>query len=113
MTQIFAMRHSYLLPCPKGKGLGVRSATLEQRARARPSQMRIRALGRDASALRARDESLLHQVGLVDFLDSIALFADRRREALDADWAAVELVDDGGEDRAIHFVEAHRVDFQK
>src|ERR1700733_6992858 len=75
--------------------------------------MRIRALRRDATALGARDEPPLHQERLVNFLDSVALLAHRGREAFDADRTAVELFDDSGEYRAIHFVEAHRVDFEQ
>ena len=75
--------------------------------------MRIRTRSGDAAALGARNESLLHQVGLVDFLYSVALFADCGREAFTPDRAAIEFVDDGGENRAIHFVEAHRIDLQQ
>src|SRR5580704_19553502 len=75
--------------------------------------MRIRALGGDAAARSPRQEALLQQVGLVNFLDCVGLFADRRGQALDPDWAAVELVDYRTEDRTVHFVEAGRVDFEQ
>src|SRR5271163_50317 len=75
--------------------------------------MRIRALGGDAAARSPRQKALLQQVGLVNFLDRVGLFADRRGEALDSDRAAVELVDYRAENRTVHFVETGRVDFEQ
>src|SRR5208337_1116193 len=43
----------------------------------------------------------------------VRLLADRRGEAVDADRAAVELVDYRGQDRAVHLVEAARVDIEQ
>src|SRR3984885_5802463 len=75
--------------------------------------MRIRAVGGDAAARRPRQKTLLQQVGFVNFLDRVGLFADRRGQALDADRAAVELVDYRAENRTVHLVEARRVDFEQ
>src|SRR5208282_254341 len=75
--------------------------------------MRIRALGGYAAARSPRQETLLQQVGLVNFLDCVRLFADRRGQALDPDRAAVELVDYCAENRAVHLVEAGRVDLEQ
>src|ERR1700691_5204815 len=75
--------------------------------------MRVRALSGDAAARCAREESLLQQVGLVNFLDGVGLLADRGRKALDANRTAVELVDDRAENRAIHLVESCRVYFEQ
>src|SRR3984893_17290996 len=66
-----------------------------------------------AAARGACDKSFLQQVGLVDFADGIGLFAHRRGETLEHDRTAVQLVDDGGEDRAVHPVKAAGVDLQQ
>src|SRR5271154_6759748 len=75
--------------------------------------MRVRALGGDAAARSPRQETLLQQVGLVDFLDRVGFFAPCRGKALDADRAAVELVDYRAENRTIHLVEGGRGDFEQ
>ena len=75
--------------------------------------MRVGALGRDAAARGARKESLLQQVRLVNLIDRVGLFSDSGREALDPDRSAVKLVDDRAEDRAIHLIEACRIDFEQ
>ena len=75
--------------------------------------MRIRALSRDSSARGSRDKSFLQHVRLVDFLDSVGFLADRRRQALDSDWPAIELVDYRAENRSIHLVESRGVDFEQ
>ena len=46
------------------------------------------AIGQHAAARRALQQALLHQIRLDDFLDHVALLAQRRRQRLDADRAA-------------------------
>ena len=67
---------------------------------------------RDAAARRAHHEALLDQVRLDHVLDRAALLAERRREALDADRTAVELLDDRQQELAVHDVEAERIDVE-
>src|SRR6185312_13191695 len=90
-----------------------RIPALQQGAAAPEPQMCIRARRRDASARSSRDEPLLQQVRLVHLAESLSLFADRRRKALDPDRTAVEFLDYRGENRAVHPVEAARVDFEQ
>src|SRR5260370_31999866 len=75
--------------------------------------MRVRALCREAAACRARDEAVLQQVRLVYFANGIGLLADCRREALDADRAAIEFIDDCAQDGAVHAIETACVDFEQ
>ena len=58
-------------------------------------------------------ESLLDQERLDDVLERAALLADGRGEAVDADRAAVEALDDGRQELAIERVEALAVDLQQ
>jgi hypothetical protein len=67
---------------------------------------------RHPTARRAHDETLLDQERLDHVLDRAALLAERRREALDADRAAVELLDDRQQQLAVHDVETERVDVE-
>src|SRR5277367_1775668 len=85
----------------------------EERAAASASEVCVGALRRDAATGGACDETLLQQIRLVNFADSIGFLAHRRRETLDPDWAAVELVDNCGEDRAVHAIESAGVDFER
>ena len=55
---------------------------------------------------------MLDQVGLDHVFDRVALFADGRGQAVDAHRAAIELVDDGFEQLAVHQVQALRIDFE-
>ena len=57
-------------------------------------------------------KSLLNQIRLVDELQRVAIFGQRRRERIDPDWASVEPFDDCRQDPAIAGVEAGRVDLQ-
>ena len=76
------------------------------------AEMLIGGARRDAAARSAHDEALLDQERLDHVLDRAALLAERRREALDADRAAVELLDDRQQELAIHDVEAERIDVE-
>ena len=53
------------------------------------------------------------RIRLDHVLERAALFADRGRDALDADRAAVEFLDDREQQLAIEGIEALRVDFQQ
>src|SRR5689334_417121 len=67
---------------------------LERRARALghfQAEMLVGVAGSDAAARSAHDEALLDQIGFDHVLDRAALLAQRRRETLDPDRAAVEL----------------------
>jgi hypothetical protein len=75
--------------------------------------MRIGALRGDAAARRAGNEPLLQEVGLVDIANRVGLLADRGSQRIDSDRTAVELVDYRGEDRAVHLVEATRIDLEQ
>ena len=66
----------------------------------------------DAPARRALQVALLDQVGLDHVLDGVALLADAGRDVVQAHRAAVEAVDHGFEQLAVHDVEALRVDVQ-
>jgi hypothetical protein len=66
----------------------------------------------DAPARRALQVALLDQVGLDHVLDRAALLADRRGDVVEPDRAAVEAVDHGLEQLAVHHVEALRVDVE-
>ena len=63
-----------------------------------------------AAARGAGHEALLDEVGLVDLLDGAAVLAAGGGDGLDADRAAVELLDDDAQDAAAHAVEAQLVD---
>ena len=56
--------------------------------------MRKPGLGDDTAAIRALDEAELQQVGLVDVLDRVGLFAERDRECRETNRPAVEALDD-------------------
>src|SRR5208282_389256 len=90
-----------------------RDKLLKHRAAADAAEMGIGALGRDSSARSPRQKSLLQQVRLVNFLDGVGFLADRGGKTLDADRSTVELVDYRTENRAVHLVEAGRVDFEQ
>src|SRR4029453_8065339 len=76
------------------------------------AEMLVGVTGGDAAARGAHDEALLDQIGLDHILDRAALLAERRRETLDADRAAVKLLDDRHQELAVHHVEAERVDVE-
>src|SRR5690606_41039304 len=67
---------------------------------------------RDASARRALQEALLDQVRLEHVLDRVAFFADRRREVVEPDRAAGELLDHRQQQLSVHDVKADRVDVE-
>src|SRR4029450_6977090 len=65
---------------------------LQRRARALrhfQAEMLVGVTGGDAAGGRGHDEGLLDQIGLDHVLDRAALLAERRRETLDTDRAAV------------------------
>src|SRR6185503_16652155 len=83
------------------------------RRRERYAEMQISGTGGEPPSRGALQESLLDQVRLYDVLERAALLAERRREALDADGAAVELLDDGEQESPIHRVETVRIDLEQ
>ena len=60
---------------------------------------------RDAAARRALEKADLDEKRLVDVLDRVALLAERRGQAADADRPAAELLDDRQQQPAIDLVE--------
>src|SRR5579871_2175160 len=69
--------------------------------------------GRDASAGGAREKALLDQERLDHILERATLLGDRGGDAVDPDWATVELVDDGAQHLAVQGIKALRVDFEQ
>ena len=65
------------------------------------------------AARRALHEALLDQVGLDDVLDRVARLRQRRRDRLDADRAAGEILRDHREVAPVERVEAVRVDLER
>src|SRR5205814_669483 len=64
------------------------------------------------SPWRASQKALLHQKGLVDFLERARILADRRRDGLHTDGPTFEHLDDGIENARIHVVESELVDLE-
>src|SRR5262245_26115778 len=101
---VFAVRH----------GPSEKRALVHAAARAALSiHVIVGPAGRDAPTWRSLQESFLDQIRLVDLFDRTRLFADRRRERVEPDWAAFEAIDDREQEPAIHFVEAALVDLQR
>src|SRR5262245_36267288 len=75
--------------------------------------MLVRRARRDSAARGALQEALLDQVRLDDVLERAAFLADRSRETVDADRAAVELLDHGEQELAVHRVEAVRIHLEQ
>src|SRR6266404_8351689 len=73
--------------------------------RARKAEMRIGLTGQHAAARRALNQALLDQIGLDDFLDGIARFAERRRQSLDAHRPAIEALGDQREIAPVEGIE--------
>src|SRR5258706_8693905 len=86
-----------------------RNSKSEQGAAPSATQMRVSPLLGDGAASGAGNEPLLQQIRLVNFTDRVGLFTDCRGETLDSHRAAIKLVDDRGEDRAVHAIESARV----
>ena len=68
------------------------------------------AAGCDAPARRAHEQALLDEVRLAHVLERVALLGAGGGERLDADRAAVELLDDRAQQRAVELVEPELVD---
>src|SRR5262245_55862548 len=66
-----------------------------------------------AAALRALEEAFHDEERLVDVLERVGLLAHHDGECRHADRAAVVLLDEGGEQAAVHLVEAARVDVEE
>src|SRR6266700_1580217 len=80
--------------------------------RTRKAEMHIGLPGQHAATRRALHQALLDQIGLDDFLDSIARFAERRRQSLDAHRPAIEAFSDQREIAPVEGVESALVDLQ-
>ena len=72
--------------------------------------MRIGAGAGDAAARGALQVALLDEVGFDHIFQGAALFADAGGKGVEADRAAVEVVNDDGEQAAVEVVEAEAVD---
>ena len=68
--------------------------------------------GEHAAARGARDEALLQQIGLDDFLDGVARLGQRRGDGLDADRAAAVIHGDAAQIAMIERVEPARVNLE-
>ena len=76
------------------------------------AQVTVGRQGGDAPARRALQVTLLDQVGLDHVLDGARLLADAGRDVVQADRPAVEAVDHGLQQLAVHQVEALRIDVE-
>src|SRR6185312_17074488 len=74
------------------------------------TEMAVRQRGGDPAAVGPLHETLLDQERLEHVLDRVALLADGRREIVDADRAAAELVEHAAQQLPVHHVEPQRVD---
>ena len=74
--------------------------------------MAVRQRRRDPAARGPLQEALLDQERLQHVLDGVALLADRRREVVDADRSAGELLEHRAQELAVHHVEARHVDVE-
>ena len=70
----------------------------------------VRALGGDAAARRAIEESGLQEERLVQVLDAALVLAGRRRQRLETDGTPVVLLDDRAQEFPVHALEAGLVD---
>src|SRR3990172_1447993 len=93
-------------PLPEG-ALRLRAAT-----RRRQAEVLVGAGRGLPAARRPGQEPKLDQVGLVDVLDRVGLLRDRGGNRLEADGAALKLLDDGPQDLVVNLVEAEGVDVQ-
>ena len=69
--------------------------------------------GGDAAAWGAVEEADLDEEGFVDLFEGVLLFGEGGGEGVEADRAAVVLLDDGAQQAAVEFVEAVGVDLQQ
>ena len=92
------------------KRLDLRGARLRRRGQA---EMREGLRRQQPAARRALHEALLDQVGLDDVLDGVARLRQRRRDRLDADRPAAEILGDHREVAPVERVEAVRVHLQR
>src|SRR5690349_24058858 len=76
-------------------------------------EVTIRLRGRDASARRTLEESVLDEKWLVNFFERTRILSDRGSDGADADGSAVELFDDCLEDAGVHVVEPQLIDFEE
>ncbi len=74
--------------------------------------MPVSQLGDFPSAWGAHQVSFLDQERLVDLFDGPGFFSDGRSDRIDADRAALEFIDDGGQDPVVHLIQAVQVDIQ-
>ena len=70
------------------------------------SQVLVSQIGTFAATGRAHNETFLDKERLANLLDGAGVLAYRRGDGVHADRAALELVDDGGENLVVHVVEA-------
>ena len=61
----------------------------------------------------AIQESFLDQKWLIDFLDGAAFFSYCNSYRVQADWAAIELLNDGKQDSLIHLIESMLIDLKR
>src|SRR5688500_11374414 len=88
-----------------GKTGALKQSRLSAFGRLEP-ELLVAEFGGDAALRGALQVTLHDQVRLVDFFQSVRLFADGDREGVDADGTAAEFDDHGFEDSLVHFFEA-------
>src|SRR5487761_1201248 len=66
--------------------------------------------GGNAAALRAVEQAELHQIRLVNFLDRVLFFAERRGERVESTRPAAIFLNNGEQQVAVHLIEAVLVD---
>src|SRR5687767_11829684 len=68
---------------------------------------------RHPAAGRSLKESVLHEKGLVHFLDRTCVFTYSSRDGRHADGTSVELLDDRFQDSGVHVIQAELVDVEQ
>src|SRR6185369_3146362 len=99
--------------CTASRASPAMAGSVEQRAlfaRRLFAEMAPRARRRDATARGFLQEAAADQVRLVDFFDSVGVFAERGGERVDADRPALESFDERDEQAPVHRVEAGGID---
>src|ERR1039457_1424207 len=100
--------------------LGEKRAPLEQRllpsricSGPLDSEVFIRKMRRDAPARRPVEETNLDEEWLVDFLDRVRFFGQRRRQRVHADRPTLVFLDDGQQQLAVNLVEAVAIHLER
>lgn len=99
----------------QGRTTGALGKELQQRTRSGRGgavEVLAGAVGGDAAAGGALDETFLDQERFEDFFDGVAFFGKGRAQGFDADGAAAELVDDAQKVTAVRRIQSEIVNVQ-